>query len=155
MRTARVLGQSPCRWVVARSKRPSAPGRTLRAAAPAGEGAGAPSAAPGPLHEAEPSGGAPSGGDAGAGASPGRADSGAVLHAVPTGGAVGNGSGPDPALAIPGYDSLSASQVVQRLEGLSAAELEDVRAHEAAHRQRRTILHRVEQLLAAAAPPGP
>ena len=51
-------------------------------------------------------------------------------------------------LAIPGYDSLSASQVVQRLEGLSLAELEEVRTHEAAHRQRRTILHRVEQLLA-------
>jgi hypothetical protein len=50
-------------------------------------------------------------------------------------------------LAIPGYDSLSASQVVQRLEGLSTRELEEVRAHEAAHRQRRTILHRVEQLL--------
>jgi Zn-dependent protease with chaperone function len=31
---------------------------------------------------------------------------------------------------------------------LSPAELEEVRAHEAAHRQRRTILHRVEQLLA-------
>ena len=32
--------------------------------------------------------------------------------------------------------------------GLSSSELEEVRAHEAAHRQRRTILHRVEQLLA-------
>ena len=51
-------------------------------------------------------------------------------------------------LAIPGYDSLSASQVVQRLDGLSPSELEEVRAHEAAHRHRRTILHRVEQLLA-------
>jgi len=63
---------------------------------------------------------------------------------------VGNGSaGATPSsLAIPGYDSLSASQVVQRLEGLSLLELEEVRAHEAAHRQRRTILHRVEQLLA-------
>jgi len=62
----------------------------------------------------------------------------------------GNGSvsAPAPSLAIPGYDSLSASQVVQRLEGLSFPELEEVRAHEAAHRQRRTILHRVEQLLA-------
>lgn len=58
-----------------------------------------------------------------------------------------NGTGSPPSLAIPGYDSLSASQVVQRLEGLSPPELEEVRAHEAAHRQRRTILHRVEQLL--------
>ena len=52
------------------------------------------------------------------------------------------------ALAIPSYDSLSASQVVQRLDGLSPAELHEVRAHETAHRRRRTILHRVEQLLA-------
>jgi hypothetical protein len=51
-------------------------------------------------------------------------------------------------LAIPGYDSLSASQVVQRLEGLTRPELEDVRAHESAHRHRRTILNRVDQLLA-------
>jgi len=58
-----------------------------------------------------------------------------------------NGAGAPTSLAIPGYDSLSASQVVQRLEGLSPPELEEVRAHEAAHRQRRTILHRVEQLL--------
>ena len=64
------------------------------------------------------------------------------------GGAAPNGTGSPSALAIPGYDSLSASQVVQRLEGLSPPELEEVRAHEAAHRQRRTILHRVEQLLA-------
>ena len=65
-------------------------------------------------------------------------------HASPAG---GNGSGPVSALAIPGYDSLSASQVVQRLDGLSVDELEDVRAHELAHRHRRTILHRIEQLL--------
>jgi hypothetical protein len=51
-------------------------------------------------------------------------------------------------LAIPGYDSLSASQVVQRLAGLSPGELRDVRAHEESHRHRRTILNRVEQLLA-------
>jgi hypothetical protein len=63
------------------------------------------------------------------------------------GAGVANGSGSASGLAIPGYDSLSASQVVQRLEGLSSSELEEVRAHEAAHRQRRTILHRVEQLL--------
>ena len=62
-------------------------------------------------------------------------------------GSEGNGSGPVGALAIPGYDSLSASQVVQRLDGLSRDELEDVRSHELAHRHRRTILHRIEQLL--------
>jgi hypothetical protein len=71
------------------------------------------------------------------------------VGALPTlGGTVGNGSGPANALAIPGYDSLSASQVVQRLDGLSRPELEDVRSHEMSHRHRRTILHRIDQLLA-------
>jgi hypothetical protein len=56
------------------------------------------------------------------------------------------------ALGIPGYDSLSASQVVQRLGGLSHPELEAVRDHELAHRHRRTILNRVDQLLGGAAP---
>lgn len=51
-------------------------------------------------------------------------------------------------LAIPGYDALSASQVVQRLAGLSGPELEDVRAYESATRGRKTILNRVEQLRA-------
>jgi hypothetical protein len=49
-------------------------------------------------------------------------------------------------LAIPGYDALSASQVVQRLGGLSPAELEAVRAYEEATRGRRTILTKVAQL---------
>lgn len=50
-------------------------------------------------------------------------------------------------LAIPGFDSLSASQVVQRLDGLSRSELVAVRAYEASTRGRRTILSRVDQLL--------
>lgn len=49
-------------------------------------------------------------------------------------------------LAIPGYDTLSASQVVQRLAGLSAEELEAVRAYETSTRSRRTILSKVAQL---------
>lgn len=52
-------------------------------------------------------------------------------------------------LAIPGYDSLSAPQVVQRLDGLSEAELESVRTYEAATRRRKTILSRVAQLQSA------
>jgi hypothetical protein len=54
-------------------------------------------------------------------------------------------------LAIPGYDALSASQVVQRLAGLAPAELEAVRDYEAATRGRRTILSRVAQLQAGPA----
>lgn len=51
-------------------------------------------------------------------------------------------------LAIPDYDSLSASQVVTRLPGLAPAELESVRAYETAHRGRKTILNKVAQLQA-------
>ncbi len=49
-------------------------------------------------------------------------------------------------LAIPGYDALSAPQVVQRLAGLSSEELEAVRAYETATRHRKTILTRISQL---------
>jgi hypothetical protein len=55
----------------------------------------------------------------------------------------------DPAtLAIPDYDGLSASHVVNRLAGLSAGELEAVRRYEAANRGRKTILSKVAQLQA-------
>ena len=58
-------------------------------------------------------------------------------------------SGPEAvALAITDYDSLSASQVLPRLNGLSSEELEAVRAYEAAHRGRKTILNRAAQLQA-------
>lgn len=61
----------------------------------------------------------------------------------PTGGHV-----PDVgSLAIPGFDTLSASQVVQRLDGLNRTELVEVRAYETSTRGRRTILNRVDQLL--------
>jgi hypothetical protein len=71
---------------------------------------------------------------------------------VPPGDGLSDGPAPAPTapsvdeLAIPGYDSLSASQVVQRLAGLAAEELEAVRMYETATRGRRTILARVSQL---------
>jgi len=46
-------------------------------------------------------------------------------------------------LAIPSYDSLAASQVVPRLDGLSSIELEAVRRYEEAHRGRRTVLGKI------------
>lgn len=52
-------------------------------------------------------------------------------------------------LAIPDYDGLSASHVVNRLAGLAPAELEAVRSYEAAHRGRKTILSKVAQLQTA------
>jgi hypothetical protein len=59
--------------------------------------------------------------------------------------------------ALAGYDTLSASQVVRRLESLGPDQLRAVQRHEASHRNRRTILNRAHQLLegAAAAPPEP
>jgi hypothetical protein len=52
------------------------------------------------------------------------------------------------ALAIVAYDELAASQVVSRLEALTAPELDAVRRYEEAHRHRRTILAKVAQLQA-------
>ena len=66
--------------------------------------------------------------------------------AVPSAGAEA-ATAPDPgSLAIPGYDTLSASQVVPRLEGLSREELEAVRSYEQASRARKTVLTRIDQL---------
>ncbi|HWE66573.1 MAG TPA: hypothetical protein VG298_08005 [Acidimicrobiales bacterium] len=67
---------------------------------------------------------------------------------------------PDPAdgaiveRALAGYDTLSASQVVRRLESLGPDELRAVHRHEASHRNRRTILNRTNQLLEGG-PGGP
>jgi hypothetical protein len=49
-------------------------------------------------------------------------------------------------LAIPDYDSLSASHVVNRLAGLTPKELERVRQYELANRGRKTILSKISQL---------
>lgn len=73
----------------------------------------------------------------------------------PTASPNGNGARPVAAdvpnesqLAIPDYDSLSAPQVVKRLDGLVNGELEAVRRYEEAHRGRRTILSKITQLQA-------
>ncbi len=50
------------------------------------------------------------------------------------------------ALPIPDYDELSASQVVERLEGLYHDSLEAVRRYESEHRGRNTILGKIAQL---------
>ncbi|HEY7106042.1 MAG TPA: hypothetical protein VH986_06550 [Acidimicrobiia bacterium] len=49
-------------------------------------------------------------------------------------------------LPIPDYDELSASQVIERLEGLDAASLDAIRAYESGHRGRNTILGKIAQL---------
>ena len=48
---------------------------------------------------------------------------------------------------LAGYDTLSAAQVVRRLESLGPDELRAVHRYEASHRHRRTILNRATQLL--------
>ncbi|MFI5045550.1 MAG: hypothetical protein ACHQIG_00685 [Acidimicrobiia bacterium] len=58
-------------------------------------------------------------------------------------------AGPAPSvesLAIPDYDELSASQVVERLEGLDATSLDAIRRYESAHRGRNTILGKIARL---------
>ena len=57
--------------------------------------------------------------------------------------------------ALAGYDTLSASQVVRRLESLGPDELRAVFRHESSHRNRRTILNRAQQLLDDAGPDRP
>ncbi|HEX9530016.1 MAG TPA: hypothetical protein VF954_02685 [Acidimicrobiales bacterium] len=94
-------------------------------------------------------------------AAPTRAQAGAASRPAPSGDAAGtpspwgNGHVPAPpaarrpdgaGLAIPGYDTLSASQVVQRLAGLAAEELDAVLSYESATRGRRTVLNRIAQL---------
>jgi hypothetical protein len=63
--------------------------------------------------------------------------------------------GPDADLAIPGYETLSASQVVRRLDGLGLGELQAIYEHESVTKRRRTILHRTQQLLGHEDAPGP
>ena len=56
-------------------------------------------------------------------------------------------SGPAPAsIGIPGYESLSASQVVSRLDGLTPEQRSAVKEYETATRGRRTILGRIAQI---------
>lgn len=95
-------------------------------------------------------------GESGASATPGSSSeplNGATVAAA-NGAAATNGavvtSGPrSEDLAIPGYDSLSASQVVERLSGLGPDDLTLIREYELAHRNRRTIIGKIEQLDAA------
>ena len=55
-------------------------------------------------------------------------------------------------LPIDEYESLAASHVVARLANLDPAELREVRRFEVAHRGRRTVLGRIDQLLGATTP---
>jgi hypothetical protein len=49
-------------------------------------------------------------------------------------------------LPLADYDTLAAAQILPRLVGLSAEELEQVRTYELAHRARKTVLGKITQL---------
>jgi hypothetical protein len=61
---------------------------------------------------------------------------------------------PDTAVQLPidEYESLAASHVVARLDSLTPTELRQVRRFEVAHRGRRTVIGRIDQLLDGATP---
>jgi hypothetical protein len=54
-----------------------------------------------------------------------------------------------PSFPIAGNEDLTADQVVSRLDGLSAAQLDRVRGHERASRNRKTVLRAIERALAS------
>lgn len=82
-------------------------------------------AAPAPLHDATP----------------------APPQAAPTAPRSAKRAAPPPAdIGIPGYGSLSASQVVSRLDGLTPQQRDAVKEYEASTRGRRTILGRIAQI---------
>ena len=76
----------------------------------------------------------------------------AELRAEPVASTPGNGARPTADLAIPGYDTLSASHVVSRLAGLEPQELAAVAEYESSTRHRKTILNRIAQLQTGPAP---
>ncbi|HLN06392.1 MAG TPA: hypothetical protein VK217_08945 [Acidimicrobiales bacterium] len=109
------------------SARPSEDSRSPRDASPEARATGHEAAAP---HDPRPATLAPPGVDS--------------RKETPPEAAATNAAGRD--LAIPAYDTLAASQVVERLASLTPLELEAVRRHESATRRRRTVLHRIAQL---------
>ena len=138
--SARSRSRSGCRWCANASSR--------RSRARHADAAPTPVAAPAATRAAD---GAP--GAAGARPASGAADPGAqrttpTSAPAPTPATTSERAPASAELPIPGYDALSASQVVERLAGLAAPELDAVRAYEATHRNRRTILGKIDQLSA-------
>lgn len=117
----------------------------------AARAAGAPLAGSDPSEAAEPQ-------PKGSGTRSDRSDF-SHLSVVPDEGASGEANASEPRsapavppaelLPIPDYDTLSASQVVPRLDDLAHSELAVVDRYERAHRGRMTILGRIAQLQAS------
>jgi hypothetical protein len=51
-----------------------------------------------------------------------------------------------PPLPISNYDSLTAAEIIRLLDALTPAERQQLADHETAHRKRRTVLGRIDQL---------
>jgi hypothetical protein len=117
-------------------------GKAVKQAADALAGLGI---VPGPRPGAQTNGPAVSAG-AGGGVPPAGTSSASSISTNGSGDGHAAPAPPPDDLAIPGYDALSASQVVQRLDGLASGELEAVREYETATRGRRTILSKIAQL---------
>jgi hypothetical protein len=58
------------------------------------------------------------------------------------------------ALPIPEYDTLRATEIINRLDGLDATQLETLRAHEAAGKGRISVLARIDAQLESVQAPG-
>jgi hypothetical protein len=58
-----------------------------------------------------------------------------------------NGATASDNLPISGYDQLSAAQVLERLDGLTPAQLRKLRDYEQRHGNRKTVLDRIERRL--------
>jgi hypothetical protein len=117
----------------------------VSSAAQPGRTAPPPAAPPRPKAPARNGAGSSKSGKVSAPGAPGTGAS-SPRSASPTG-AQGAAAAPEvSSLPIPGYDTLAASQVVQRLASLRPDELDAVRRYEVATRGRRTILHRIGQL---------
>jgi len=74
------------------------------------------------------------------------ADAAPSSEAESTGATGSTGSTGATDLPITDYDGLSATQIIDRLDGLSRGALERIRVYELAHRARRTILATIDQL---------
>ncbi|MGZ4675514.1 MAG: hypothetical protein ACXVJ7_10655 [Acidimicrobiia bacterium] len=77
---------------------------------------------------------------------PGAAAGGAPRRPTQAGTAPSAANGTAGELPITGYDLLSATQIIERLEGLPRPDLLAVKAYEVAHRARTTILGKISQL---------
>ena len=53
------------------------------------------------------------------------------------------------AFPLPRYHRLTSAQVIERLDGLSLAELKKVRAYEMEHKNRKTLLAQLERRIQA------